>query len=223
MFPRVKAYIEEQKEMLYEKGYITTVFGDPINISYDSSKPSEKAEAERFAGNYPTQSSASSVAALVGEQFNQKAKKEGWDFHLGGFIHDCEEGCFNTNLLLEVFDEYPKLAETYPYETYGLPMSIDIEIGVCGGPGLVEFKRLKGKTKFVENDVLEAKFEGISEYTDKLFERLSKNYHVELIDVEEEDSYQSWSEMYLKVASSFRLSLGQTVKMKHGKIRVSKL
>lgn len=38
MFPNVKLYIERQKAMLLDKGYVTTVFGDAIHLPYDSSK-----------------------------------------------------------------------------------------------------------------------------------------------------------------------------------------
>lgn len=220
MFPRVKAYIEEQKEMLFSRGYITTVFGDPIHITYDPNKKSSINDAIRYSGNYPTQSSASSAAALVGEKIDKLARDRAWDMYLAGFIHDCEEGSFATPLLLDVFTEYPKLAETFPYETYGLPMSIDIEIGVCGGPGLVEFKREKGKLVFVEDGVLSAKFEGETSYVNRLFERIGQNFTVEFDDVEEEPVYQSWSEMYLRVASSYRTSLGKNTLMKSGKVRI---
>lgn len=176
----------------------------------------------RYSVNYPTQSSASSVAALVGEKICKKINELKWDMSLGAFIHDCEEGSFNTDLLLEIFEEYPKLAENYPYETYGLPMSIDIEIGVCGGPGLVEFKRPRGKLVFVENGVLEAKFEGESQYVDKLFAKIGEKYNIEFIDVKEEGHYQSWSEMYQKVASSYHSRLGKTVQVKEGKVKITK-
>lgn len=222
MFPRVKAYIEEQKEMLFELGYVTTVFGDPIYISYDASKPSAVAEAIRFSGNYPTQSTASIAAALVGERMLNHAKVNNWDFEMAGFIHDCEEGSFTHELLIQVFEEYPRLAENYPYETYGLPMSIDIEIGICGGAGLVEFKRKKGETKFVKDGLLSAKIEGESKYVDALLEKISISHEYELVGIEEEDVYQSWSEMYLKVASSYRSSLGKVTKIKSGEIHVWK-
>lgn len=223
MFPRIKGYMEEQKQMLFEKGYVTTVFGDPIHITYDSNKKSAVNDAIRYSINYPTQSSASSAAALVGDRILEKAEVDGWDFYLGGFIHDCEEGCFSPDYLFPIFEEFPRVAEQYPFDTYGLPMSIDIELGVCGGPGLVEFKRQKGETAFVVDGVLKAKFEGETQYVNALFDRIrTSGYRIEIDGVHEEESYQSWSEMYLRVASSYRTALGKTLKITSGNTTISK-
>jgi DNA polymerase family A len=223
MFPRIKAYMREQEEMLFEKGYITTVFGDPIYIEYDKDKKSSVNEAKRYASNYPTQSTASLAAALVGERILEIAQKEKWDLWLGGFIHDCEEGCFGVDYLFPIFEEFPKTAEQYPFDTYRLPMSIDIELGVCGGPGLVEFKRQKGNTAFMINGQLKAKFEGETQYVNQLFDKFrAAGYIIELDKVEEEEDYQSWSEMFLRVASSYRSGLGKTLFITKGLITISK-
>ena len=50
MFPRIKAYMEEQKQMLFDKGYITTVWGDPIYLPYDAS--SVYVDAKRFIAKF---------------------------------------------------------------------------------------------------------------------------------------------------------------------------
>lgn len=38
LYPNIKSYINQQKEFMFNNGYVTTVFGDPIHITYDSNK-----------------------------------------------------------------------------------------------------------------------------------------------------------------------------------------
>jgi len=207
--------------MLFNLEYITTVWGDPIHITYDANKKSSVNDAIRYSGNYPTQSTASSTAALVGVRIMEAADANGWPISLPGFIHDCLEGSFANDFLLKAFDIVPNFAENWPFDNFGLPMSIDMEIGVRGGPFLVEFKRPKGELKFIKDGVLSAKFDGRADAVDLLFDRMrTTGYSVETSDVEEEEHYTSWSEMYMKVASAFRLSMGRKVLSKAGTVLI---
>ena len=223
MFPRIKAYMEEQKAMLFNKGYITTVWGDPIYLPYDASSVSSVHEAIRYAINYPTQSTASSAAALTGFELKKMARERKWELAIPGFIHDCLEGDFGHNYFLEVFDQLPQLAEEWPYEAFKLPLSLDIELGVRGGPYLVEFKRTGEDRRFVRDGVMRAKFEGRKDAVEELFERLKceGRYNVTVTDTEEEESYGNWKELYMKVASSYSRSMGRTVTNLKGKVEVS--
>jgi len=214
--------MEKQKQMLFDLGYVTTVFGDPIHIQYDASKQSQVNEAIRFAVNYPTQSSASSVAALVGRRFGDYARGHGMDVSIPGFIHDCLEGSFGRGSLIQVFDQLPKFAEDWTYSTFKLPMSIDIEIGVRGGPSLVEFKRLKDRKAFVEDGVMSAKFEGRESEFNKLVDRIRGGGHtVDTEDVEVESVTGNWSDLYMKVGSGYHMGMGRPVPHVSGKIYVS--
>jgi hypothetical protein len=223
MFPNIKVYIEQQKNVLFDTGGVTTVFGDFIPIVYDANKPSSVNESIRFAGNYPTQSSASSVAALVGYNFNKYSKENGLGVSIPGFIHDCLEGSFNVKSLIQVFDQMPNFAETWPYETFGLPMSIDMEIGVCGGAGLIEFKRAKGNKRFVVDGVLKAKFEGRKDYFNLLLDKVKKQYKVTIHDEETEVITGAWSDLYMRVASAFHLGMGRPIEFISGTIEISEL
>lgn len=224
MFPRIKVYMEAQRQMLFDQGYITTVWGDPIYLSYDADSQSSVNEAVRYAVNYPTQSTASSIAALTGYEVVQAARSQQWGLHIPGFIHDCLEGDIDHRSLLEVFEALPQVAEDWPYETFGLPLRLDIEIGVRGGPYLVEFKRLKGAKVFVQDGVLEAKLEGRSDAVDLLVERIRSQgqYSVELRDVEVKEERVKWKELYQKVAAAYRLDMGKLVQVTKAVVRIEK-
>lgn len=180
-------------------------------------------DSVRFAINYPTQSTASSIAALTGYELMQLARRNEWEIYIPGFIHDCLEGDFSHRHWVDVFTEMPRFAEEWPYNTFGLPVAMDFEIGVRGGPFLVEFKRNKDDRLFVRDGVMRAEFEGRKEAVELLLDRLRKHgrYDVEVTDVEEGVTYTSWSELYLKVASSINLSFGKSVPTQSGKIAVS--
>ena len=179
-------------------------------------------ESVRFSVNYPTQSTASSIAALTGYELMQMSRQRGWDVFIPGFIHDCLEGDFGHRHWVDVFDELPRFAEEWPYEQFNLPISLDIEVGVRGGPALVEFKRAGEDRRFVRDGVMTAKFKGNKEYMEQLVARLRAEdyYDVELTDLKESMSYTSWKDMYMKVASSVNLSFGQKTPTLAGKIRV---
>lgn len=177
----------------------------------------------RYSGNYPTQSTASSVAALVGDRILTAAEELGWPIKLPGFIHDCLEGSFASDFLITAFDEIPKFAEDWPFKQFGLPMSIDMEIGMRGGPFLVGFKRPIGELKFVKDNAIYAEYEGRAKSVDLLFDHMRHvGYIVEISEHNREIKTMSWGGMYEKVASAYNLSMGQKIEMAEGEVIIRK-
>lgn len=61
-FPGIKDYMEAQKELVKEQGYVTGIFGRKIKFhNADSKNPSERAFVERAAINAPIQGSAADI------------------------------------------------------------------------------------------------------------------------------------------------------------------
>lgn len=50
MFPAIKTYMEQQKQQLFEHGYVTTVWGDPIYITYNAN--SLYVDARKFIAQF---------------------------------------------------------------------------------------------------------------------------------------------------------------------------
>lgn len=222
MFPEIQNYIEGQKERLYGKGYITTIFGDPIYLSYDNNKKSSEQDAIRHSVNYPIQSSASNIAGLTGNRLVKLGKDNNYQYHIPGFIHDCLQVLTPISESFIIFDKIIEYAEELPWQEFGAPIQMDMEIGISNG-NLVEFKRLKNKTKFIEDGVVNAKFDGKIKDCDLLFQRLSNNgINVNILEEKTYDKYYSWSDLYVKTNSTYNLNFGTTQKFKSGVLQLTK-
>jgi hypothetical protein len=222
MFPEIGGFIEGQKEKLFKLGYIETIFGDPIHINFDRNKKSAVNDAVRYSVNYPIQSSASNIAGLTGNRLTLLAEENNYKFKIPGFIHDCLEPIAPIEEIFIMFDKVIEFSEELPWQEFGAPIQMDMETGVSIG-NLVEFKRLKGKTKFYEDGVISAKFDGKVTDCDKLFYKLRKyGMTVDVPEHKEYDKYYSWSDLYVKTNSTFNLNFGTTQKFMSGLITISK-
>jgi hypothetical protein len=208
MFPRLRDYIERQTQQLFDEGYVTTIWGDPIYIEYDRGKKSSVNEAIRFAVNYPIQSTASNVTGVTGYELTNWKRERDFEFVVPGFSHDCLEPLLPGRELIPFLERAIEFAEEVPWKKFKLPIKIDVEFGVSAGE-LVQLRRLGGEGSYVAGGELRCTFEGRSPDVASFLRRLKMTHTFRVEDMRRQEKYSSWSDLYLKTNSSYHSLMGK--------------
>lgn len=180
-FPEVKDFIANMHDYMhkYHKVPVTQtgmfIKIDPSDFRGDVHK------AERAAQNYPIQSASSNMAGYVLSQANEYLLERNMKSKTILFIHDSLEFDVHPYEMLELADYLIKNMNDIPLKTFGVPMKIDLAVGVSMGQE-VEMKNL---VLSEDKRSCECIIEGTQENFDLLVENWKQVYSVvEWEDVE---------------------------------------
>lgn len=215
-FPGVKKFIDEKHREFRQTGQVRTIFGDSLIIQADFNNPSSVSAGLRAAQNWPIQHASSCIVGLSIYMVQKALRREGVRAATFGFTHDSGDIDVHPSGLVKVLRILPILAEKYPSERFGVPVSIDIAIGVRGN-SQIEIKNVKtydGDTGF------EAKFEG----EDSSLEMLIKTLEAERwkVDVDIQDTVDRYTEMkeLFITRRAYTHYIGKHQKIRKGYMRV---
>lgn len=193
-FPGIKRYIDNKHKELLSSGEVRTMFGDTIIIPFDPSRASSVSSGKRQAQNYPIQSAASTVAGVSIYRVIKSLQESGLKARGFGFTHDSGDIDLECSSLIKLLKVLPELAEKAPLEKWGVPVSIDIGIGVNGN-AIADLEDIE-----VESDLsgFKCKFEAHENVVDSLIKRLTDaNLKAEVNNVKSELDYWDNKELFI--------------------------
>lgn len=209
-YPRLKDYVDGQKEFVTQHGYVHSTMGRVIAIPDAlSSYPKLKAEGERASVNYPIQSAASDVMQSgIGYLFWEMLRRNYLSLFIGN-IHDSltidaypGEIPALVNLVRYATEQYPR--DKFPW--ISCPIVMDVSIGTTWGSVLdCEIEKstdseISFKTKGLKRDV------------EELFEVASRAYDVKMEILEETDAGSFPRTIFIR--DDKKLSVKMTIKNK---------
>jgi len=221
-FPRVKEFIDRQHGYLAEHGAIKTIWGDELIIDYDPTDRRKTEEAKRAAQNWGIQSSASSLAAVCLNRVDRYLRENNYRSRLFGFTHDAGEIDTAPDELLGILSVLPELAEKFPESEWGLPVEIDVEIGVTGFQILTLKRDETGEYARREGDylIVSAKFSGIESAVLGMVESLKP--HCEQCDLtidDTEDEYTPIADLFV-TKRGYSSHIGTTTRKVTGSLKI---
>ena len=216
-FPKIREFIEDRKREVKSRGYVNTIWGDPIPIVYDPMNPASVAEAERTSVNYPIQGSSSNIAALSIARVNGWLIDSSYRSRCFMFTHDSMDIDTDINEVFALGAEIPIIAEKMPLEEFGLPIQLDMSLGVSMYD-TIELKGVDGSPVFSKSGDgfhLYAYYEGDRESLEKLVDKLSIVSCVSVDEREVEDHYTSFKRVFA-LKGGLEGGIGQTKKVSSG-------
>lgn len=215
-FPGVKEFIERKHREVEQFGGVKTMFGDFIPIVYDKNNQMEYHGALRKAQNYSIQSSASTGSGACIYRSFKKMKSLG--LKVIDFQHDSSTFDFRCKDLITVLKVLPLTAEKEPQDAWGVPITIDIEIGVRGN-SLVHLDDIQ-----VSEDMnsFHAEFSGDRVSLEDVVKRLrDSDYDVQLDVTSQEEEMIKMNELFL-TRRAYNMNIGQLREKIKGTLRVSR-
>lgn len=125
-FPGIKVWMEERKREVDEKGYVTTILGNRLEV--DTTAPGNA--RYRVAVNAPIQCLASTIAGTSIYEFTEACETAGIPSLPVGFIHDALDDITEVDYIIEYLDMLVWKLQDEIYKNLGIPMRIDYEIGI---------------------------------------------------------------------------------------------
>ena len=218
MFPGIKKWVAEQHRFFMENGYVETLWGEKLYIQVRGDSKGAINAAKREAQNWPIQGTASQVAGLALARTASWIRDNGYMSKMFCFTHDSSDMDTPIEETLELCTVIPEIAEEEPRKEFGIPVAIDIEMGVNGSE-MIEFKGIDGNrlvTKTNTGYKIHGKFEGKKSSIDLLLPRLQKSCpNVEFQVEKEKESYRSWSEMF-ELKGAYTQDFGNTTIKQEG-------
>ena len=203
-FPEIRQFIEKMHKIMHETGKVpVSKTGMLIDVS-PSDFYGDVHKAERAAQNYPVQSCSSNMAGFVLSKANDYLLERNMKSKTILFIHDSLEFDVHPYEMIELAEYLIKSMNEIPLKEFGVPMKIDLALGVSMGQE-VEMSDLK-----VSDDKrsCECTIEGSMEDFDLLIDNWKEVYSsVEFEDLEEpEEIYIPKGNLFIsKVAISRKL------------------
>lgn len=144
VFPGVREWIDGVKKEVYTNKYVKNIFGRRRNLeNIRSISKKMKAKAERQAGNFIVQSSASDILAFVVLDIALQLKAAGLDSSIKATVHDSIELESSREDLEDTIKivrytmlNYPKLKKLTNFSSL-VPFGVEIECGRSFGEGVV--------------------------------------------------------------------------------------
>lgn len=207
-FPEIKDFIAEMHDRMHKYGKVpVTKTGMFIKID-PSDFRGDVHKAERAAQNYPVQSCSSDVAGYVLSKANDYLLDNDMRSKTVLFIHDSLEFDVHPYEMLDLADYLIHKMNDIPMQEFGVPMKIDLALGVSMGQE-VEMSNLELSE---DKRSCTCVIEGLEEDFDLLVENWKDVYSViEWEDLEEpSDIYIPKGNLFLaKVAISHKLGKKQ--------------
>ncbi|MCI0466594.1 MAG: DNA polymerase, partial [Beijerinckiaceae bacterium] len=127
-FPGIRAYMDETKALVREKGYVTTIFGRKCHYPrVNASNPSERAFNERAAVNAPIQGSAADIIRRAMVRMDAALEKAKLSTQMLLQVHDelvfevpDAEAEATIDVVRKVMTEAP-----HPYLQLAVPLQVD--------------------------------------------------------------------------------------------------
>lgn len=135
-FGGLKKWIDENKAIGFETGYVHGYFGNRISL--------EGSNVNSTSVNYPIQNTSSMVAGAGMFFLDEDFKQSKLDAYSHGFVHDSDDISFNIDDLITVYRKAKDNMETAVRGLWGMPMRVDFEFGVDAGEllGLEEIEEI---------------------------------------------------------------------------------
>jgi hypothetical protein len=208
-FPGVKTFIDARHHDVLSKGYVDTIFGDPIKINIRGGREDLEA-AKRCGQNYPIQSSSSSLAAHSIFLLYHKARKMGMKAAPLVFTHDSCDWDIEIADVLPFLDLMQNTMVGYLKAAFGIPAAIDWEIGIH------------------QNFTMELEKKGENTYHfscptptfELIIDRMKTHFDVEYEISKTKDNYSSLTELFL-TRRAFSRYLGETVSQYEGTLTLT--
>lgn len=201
-FPGIDGFIKSRHNMVLEKGYVETIWGDPIYIDTERYREDE---VLRRAQNYPIQSSASSLGAHAVSLLNEAVIKNGLQAIPLGFCHDAADWEVELSSLLKFLDLMQKYMVQYIRKHYLIPVDIDWGIGCHQNHNM--------KITLVEGNVYKFSCPDLTFH--EIIDRLNTYFKVTYDIKSEKGKHQSLSQLF-GVKGSFSKYFGTTIKSLEG-------
>lgn len=150
--------------------------------------------ADGDSGVFVHNSAASTVAGVSIYRVIKSLQKSGLKARGFGFTHDSGDIDLECSSLIKLLKVLPELAEKAPLEKWGVPVSIDIGIGVNGN-AIADLEDIE-----VESDLsgFKCKFEAHENVVDSLIKRLTDaNLKAEVSNVKSELDYWDNKELFI--------------------------
>ena len=199
-FPNILTYVKDTHKMVKENQQVHTIWGDPINMSFDPTDKGALTQAQRQGTNYRIQGSASNITAACINQVRQEIVKNGFRAKPYAFTHDSANLDVPPQEVLPICHSIPILAERYPLEKWNIPAKVDLEIGLNGSQTL-KLSRLEGQTSYTSKGNgrihLHCNYSGREGVVDEVARRLK--LHCEDVNIEvtnKAEAYLSNEELY---------------------------
>jgi hypothetical protein len=201
---------------------IKTLWGDPILHEFNRTKKMEMIDAERYSVNWIIQSTASNLAALALAESDRFLTENRYKTKAFGFTHDCEEFDNHPDEFFLMLTKIPEISERYLFDEFKLPVKIDVEIGQNLG-SLVEFKRLKGRTEFMDGEATaKGTLDGSQADVDALIGNLREaGYRVEEATAKVKEKKVSGKDLF-SIKGCWHSGIGQTQAYKAVDVEISR-
>ena len=216
MFPKIKEFVESCHVSLVEDGYVKTLWGDKIFIDYNDDDRKALSEAKRHAQNYPIQSSASNVAGISSSRLNQYLLSQGMKSKIFSFTHDSSDIDTPGDEFLSLCKLIPEFSENLLYDMFGIPASIDLEVGVSNYRAV---SLEKVNDSYVESRdgklLMKCKFKSRKGDLQAAIEKLGDSYDISYAVEKEEETNVGMSELFL-TRRAYSLDIGKTFLTQEG-------
>ena len=199
-FPNILSYVKASHKKIRENQQVHTIWGDPINMSFDPTDKKAVIQAQRQGTNYQIQGSASNVTAACISQVKNEIVKNGFLAKPYAFTHDSANLDVPPQEILPICHSIPILAERYPLEQWNIPTKVDLEIGLNGSQTL-KLARLEGQNSYTTREngqiSLHCQYSGKAGVADEVARRL--RLHCDDVKVEvtnKAEAFLSNEELY---------------------------
>lgn len=194
-FPNLKVWIDARHKEVLETGKVSVLTNRFVKIDYDKNNRGEASKALRQSQNFPIQSAASTLAAVVFSDIIRHQKSNNMKTKPILFIHDSLESDVYPYELFEVLEFQSKILAEGAIEKFGVACKADMAIGVNLGTEC-EVKGL---------EVLPSKTEGyvtLEGCKDDIIDTINNwklAYNVvEIVEEEWEDKFIPMSQMFIE-------------------------
>ena len=217
-FPGIKTFIDEAHKNVKKDFLTRTIWGDPIRIDFDPNDKIAVSAAERYAQNYPVQSSSSNMAAVCIKRVSDTIRKLGMLARTYGFTHDSADLDVPGSELIRVCYVIPLLAEKFPLDMWKIPAKVDLEVGI-NGADMLKLKQVKDHASYVTKSnnefILQCDFEGKTGVIEKVVDRIKPYAQVDFEVHEKKESWTSTKELFMP-KRAFSTEIGSVYDLEKG-------
>lgn len=185
-FPKVAEWIAERHKEA-ERGYVNTLFGDPLYLPLQM----KKAEIKRRCQNWPIQSSASNVAGYGIWHLYEQCVNLNIKAVPVLFTHDSADFEIYIPHLFSFIPLMKYVAEDYLQKEFGVPVKIDWELGIHRN----QMMKLEKENRV--GNAIHYEFACNKNTFYNIVDRVSNFYHIDFNIAEEKTNYQSLEDLFL--------------------------
>lgn len=220
-FPEIKIWIEKTHLHLLKYGYVRTMFGDKLYVpipttgiktldevdDLDKETKSLVRRALRQAQNWPIQNASSGVTGWSCWQNVKAIRKHNLRVCSFNFQHDSQDNDAHGKDVFKSLYLSKKTMETLPRERFGIPVKIDMELGVRNNSaGGVKNLLLSKDGKEVEFD-----FEIRGDAVDEIINHIEYHWKIRKMNLtSEEPDPLPFSELFL-ARRAFSTDIGKEI------------